>query len=128
MTSSMKGTGDHKKQDSPPPSGHTYFNEGEWVLHWHYRIPLVSNGILWRELILTLGVPFIIVAGLVTIFSHTDNRIIIVGIFIVLFALILLVALTILSSLSRSLGGGIDASFSLNPAGIGYESGEGARQ
>jgi hypothetical protein len=129
MENSVKDTGDLKKRNSPSPSGtHTYFNEGEWVLHWHYRIPLVRNGMLWRELVFTLGIPFVIIAGLVTIFSQTDNRWTVPAIFILLFGLILFVAFAILFSLSRSLGGGIDASYSLNPAGIGYEVGEGARK
>jgi hypothetical protein len=129
MKNSVKNNGVNKKQNSQPSSGtHTFFNEGEWGLHWHYRIPLVGNGILWRELIFTLGAPFVIVAGLVTIFSQTDNRWSILIIFIVLFGVILLIAFLILSSLSRSLGGSIDASFSLNPAGIGYEAGEAARK
>jgi len=124
-----KGTGDAGMPGHMQLSGtHTYFNEGEWVLHWHYRIPLVRNGMLWRELVFTLGIPFVIIAGLVTVFSQTDNRWTVLFIFILLFGLILLVAFAILSSLSRSLGGGIDASFSLNPAGIEFESGKGARQ
>jgi len=129
MENSAKDTGDGEKQNSPSPSGaHTYFNEGEWVLHWHYRIPLVGNGMLWRELVFTLGIPFVIIAGLVTIFSQTDDRWTVPVIFILLFGLILLVVFAILFSLSRSLGGGIDASYSLNPAGIGYEAGEAARK
>jgi hypothetical protein len=108
--------------------GHrTYFYEGEDALHWHHNVRLIRNPVLWKELIITIGLPFLIIAGIVTLFARTGDRAGVLLIFLILLAGIFLVAFVIIALLSRHIGGGIDAAYTLNAAGIEYEGEEAAR-
>jgi len=105
---------------------HTHVIIGESGLHWHVRIPLIKNSLLWRELLLSLGVPLLVMAIIILIFAKSADPVMIVLLFLVIFGLFILAAFVILEHLSRSLGGGIDASCYLNASGVGYEAGAAA--
>jgi len=107
---------------------HDAIRHGEGGLHWEYRIPLIANSVLWRDIIFALGVPVLIIAVIVIIISNANDRLWVLVLFGVLFLIFLIVALVVMVALSRSLGGGLFATFSVNNAGISYEAGHLAKK
>lgn len=107
---------------------HDAIRRGEGGVHWEYRVPLVANSILWRDLTLALGIPVFIIGAIVVIISNAHNRLEVLFLFCVLFLIFLLIALAVMVALSRSLGGGLPAMFYVNHAGVGYEAGHQAKK
>jgi preprotein translocase subunit SecG len=70
----------------------------------------------------------LIIAAIVTIFSKADDRLRVFELFGVIFLIFLIIALIVMVTLTRSLGGGLLATFYVNNAGIGYESGHLAKK
>ena len=118
----------HITTNSVDASSHSHVIIGERGLHWHVRIPLVKNSLLWRELLLSLGVPLLAIAIIVLIFAKNADPVMIILLFLAIFIFFILTAFVILEHLSRLLGGGIEASCYLNASGVGYEAGEAARR
>jgi hypothetical protein len=102
---------------------HDTIRRGEGGVRWEHRIPLVANSVLWRDLVFALGIPVLIIGAIVVIFSDAQNRLDMIILFCVLYLIFLLIALAVMVALSRSLGGGLQATFYVNHAGIGYEAG-----
>jgi preprotein translocase subunit SecG len=107
---------------------HDVIRHGEGGLYWETPIPLVANSVLWRDLVFALGIPVLIIAVIVVLFSNAQDRMEVVFLFGVLFGIFLLIALVVMVTLSRSLGGGLDAKFYVNNAGVGYEAGHPAKK
>ncbi len=107
---------------------HDTIRRGEGGVHWEHRIPLVANSVLWRDLVFSLGIPVLIIAAIVVIFSNAQNRFEVIILFCVLFLIFLLIALVIMVALSWSLDGGLLATFYVNNSGIGYEAGHPAKK
>jgi hypothetical protein len=107
---------------------HDAIRRGEGGLHWVHTIPLITNSLLWRDLVFALGIPIIIIAVIVVIFSNAHDRLGVIILFGILFAIFLLIALVIMILLSRSLGGGLAATFYVNNSGVGYEAGSDAKK
>jgi hypothetical protein len=107
---------------------HDTIRRGEGGVHWEHRIPLVANSVLWRDLVFALGIPVLIIGAIVVIFSDAQNRLDVIILFCVLFLIFLLIALAVMVALSWSLGGGLQATFYVNHAGIGYEAGHLAKK
>jgi len=107
---------------------HDAIRRGEGGIHWDYTIPLVKNTVLWRDLVLALGLPLIVIAIIVVLFSNASDRIGVLMLFGVLFLTFLSIAFIVMVAVSRSLGGGLAARFYVNNAGIGYEAGGPAKK
>ena len=107
---------------------HDAIRRGEGGLHWEYTIPLVKNMVLWRDLVLTLGLPVLVIAVIVVLFSNAGDPLGVLMLFGVLFLIFLLIAFIVMAAISHSLGGGLAATFYINNAGVGYEAGRPAKK
>jgi hypothetical protein len=119
MSENLHGTSDGGR-DTPYPR-ELHINEGEGGFHWHYRVPVEKNPLIWRELIVTFALPFAIIAVIALLFSGTGDRMLIIVLLLILYALFLAAAGAIIHSISRSIGGRVDAIFTINSSGITYE-------
>jgi hypothetical protein len=107
---------------------HDAIRRGEGGLHWEFTIPLVKNPLLWRDLVLALGLPVLVIAVIVVLFSNAGDRLGVLVLFGVLFLIFLLIAFIVMVAVSYSLGGGLAARFYVNNAGVGYEAGGPAKK
>ena len=107
---------------------HDAIRRGDGGLRWEYTIPLVKNMVLWRDLVLALGLPVLVIAVIVVLFSNAVDRLRVLMLFGVLFLIFLLIAFIVMVAISRSLGGGLAAKFYVNNAGVGYEAGSPAKK
>jgi hypothetical protein len=107
---------------------HDAIRRGEGGIRWEFTIPLVKNTIIWRDLVLTLGLPVLVIAVIVILFSNASDRFGVLMLFGVLFLIFLFIAFLIMGAVSRCLGGGLAATFSVNNAGVGYEAGGPAKK
>lgn len=94
---------------------------------WNYRMPLIKNAVMWRDILLALGIP-VVLLGLFLLFLSGGEDIVMIIMAVTLIALILaalaIIAVIILFILYR---GGVEMTFSLNEKGIGYEAGKRSR-
>lgn len=64
---------------------HDAIRRGDGGLRWEYTIPLVKNPVLWRDLVLALGLPVLVIAVIVVFFSNAGDRLGVLILFGVLF-------------------------------------------
>ncbi|OPY39172.1 MAG: hypothetical protein A4E35_00406 [Methanoregula sp. PtaU1.Bin051] len=102
---------------------HEAIRRGEGGIHWENSVPLLANSLLWREIIIALAIPVLVIAAIVLVVSGSPDRLLIIAFFVALFLVFLLIALTVMISISRSLEGGLSARFYANNAGAGFEAG-----
>ncbi|WAC05238.1 MAG: hypothetical protein OS112_01020 [Methanoregula sp.] len=107
---------------------HDAIRRGEGGIHWEYTIPLVKNTVLWRDLVFALGLPVLVIAVIVVLFSNAGDRLGVLMLFGGLFVIFLFIAFIVMVAVSRSLGGGLAARFYVNNAGVGYEAGSPAKK
>lgn len=107
---------------------HDAIRRGEGGIHWEYTIPLVKNTVLWRDMVLSLGLPVLVIAVIVVLFSNASDRLGVLILFGVLFLIFVFIAFIVMLAVSRSLGGGLAARFYVNNSGVGYEAGSPAKK